>query len=151
MTTIAFDGTTLAADRSVCRENSSVGECTKVFHVREFLVGITGDLVEGDMLLQWFLDGAVPKDFPSDLTGEGHLHVIDQAGQIRVYSTKPTPATFRADKFAAGSGQAYARAAMACGKNAAGAVAIATQFDLYTGGGIDCLRFPTPFQAAVNA
>lgn len=42
--------------------------------------------------------------------------------------------------FSIGSGADYARAAMALGKTAAEAVAVAARFDLYTGFGVDTLR-----------
>lgn len=148
MTVIAFDGTTLAGDRRVCTGDSPVGTCTKVFKVRDVLVGITGNLVEGEVLLKWFREGAIPNAFPTDLghDSETFLYAFRLNCEVNVYTTRSAiPARFRSASFAAGSGQAYARAAMYCGRSAATAVAIACDFDLYSGDGIDTVTFDGGF------
>jgi len=64
VTVIAFDGTTLAADK--CMTNGMTRlSVTKIFKVYECLVGVCGDASAGMETLDWYRRGAVAADYPA--------------------------------------------------------------------------------------
>ncbi len=142
MTTIAWDGKTLAADR---RATDSEGQIKTVSKLRRAadgrLLAAAGSVCRCGVLLDWLADpqsGARPafQDVSEDyvdgieilLTGVARLH--QRFGYVDIL-----------DPFTAiGSGSGIALGAMAAGKTAAEAVEIAARFDSGTGNGIDVLE-----------
>lgn len=149
MTTIAFDGTTLAAD--AC---SWSGGCRrkvrKVFKLkapdgRQFLVAMAGTEVFCLSVLGWMRgkrDRPDPREFmeAADLNQQLAL-VIDEKHRCwllwnRLFYT-PTPEKI----FAFGAGQDFAWGALEAGASAEQAIRIAIKRSDYAGLGVDKVRF----------
>jgi hypothetical protein len=140
MSVIAWDGTTLAADKRIV--NGGIAKtCTKIFRHEKELLGITGDWDIGAELREWYKAGAVPADFPDEARkddGKAGLSVFD-GKTVRVYSAGPFPLIVEDKFFAAGSGRDFAYAAMYLGRGAIEAVRIACHFQTDCGSGYDIL------------
>lgn len=140
MTILAFDGTTLAADKRAVN-NGLRRTVTKIFRVDDKLVGFAGDLANGLELVEWVRAGCIISNYPKsqeDKDSWDTLVVIDADG-LRVYETRPYAIKFEDPFWACGSGRDYALAAMYLGKNAAEAVEIAGHFEISCGNGVDTL------------
>lgn len=140
MTTIAFDGKTLAADRRALN-SGLVRTTTKIKRFGNLLAGASGDLSATIEALEWVRTGRSPEDWPAIQRGEDYaaLLVID-AGRILLYEKSPHPAEFNDSIFAIGSGRDFALAAMYLWKSAREAIEIASVFDCGTGNGVDVLE-----------
>lgn len=143
MTVIAWDGRTLAADKRMSW-NGYPATTTKISRAPNgALIGGTGDSDAIAALRKWYLDGAVPADYPNN-TCDGdyraRLLVITPTGQITVYLADPVPVTLDDKCFAVGSGADFALAAMHLGHSAKKAVEVACALDTGCGNGIDTLR-----------
>lgn len=137
MTTIAWDGSTLAGDR---RGNAG-GMAYELGKLRGTadgrLLGFSGDIGVGMLMLDW-LDrgGARPPQQDTDrwatvleITPDGACWCHGRDSRWRI--EQPF--------FAIGSGRDFALAAMALGRSAAEAVDLAARFDTGTGNGVDAL------------
>jgi ATP-dependent protease HslVU (ClpYQ) peptidase subunit len=141
MTTIAWDGKTLAADKLV-----SFGglprTVTKIFRVGSVLVGIAGNAAEGYDMIEWVRGGCKAEDFPASQRDKDSwvscLLVSDR--ELALYERAPKPIVIEDGFFACGSGRDFAMAAMHIGKSAREAVEIASLFDISTGNGVDVLE-----------
>jgi hypothetical protein len=139
MTTIAYDGKYLAGD-SQSNDNGMMRHVVKVFKHKLGLFGISGMLTHGLQTIAWITDqGALPELYPKyEKDDIGYVTHIDRQGRIWRYEGSPMPVEFL-DKFiACGSGRDFACAAMYLGTSAENAVAIASKFDVHTGGNILC-------------
>lgn len=139
MTTIAWDGKTLAADKQAT-SNGLIHTTTKIFEHRTGLYGITGNFAHGIAVYKWITEqGADPKLYPPNPTNDdyGYLIHIDTNGKIWCYEGFPGPVKMEDPFFAIGSGREYATAAMYCGQTAVGAVQVASMFDIGSGQGVD--------------
>lgn len=143
MTTIAWDGKTLAGDR-LCTDGRTKSERRKVmqYALRAELIAYAGRVDVGDEMVQWYLfDVSRREAFPAGQRDDNTsvtLIVVERSGDIIEYGITPCPIRHSKPQFyAIGSGREYAMAAMHCGKTAAEAVEIAAVYDLYTGGGVD--------------
>lgn len=137
MTTIAWDGRTLAGDR---RGNAGgmAYELSKIRRTADGrLLGFSGDIGVGMLMLDW-LDrgGARPPQQDTDrwatvleITPDGACWCHGRDSRWRI--EQPF--------FAIGSGRDFALAAMALGRSAAEAVDLAARFDTGTGNGVDAL------------
>jgi 20S proteasome alpha/beta subunit len=141
MTTICWDGTTLAADKRATN-GGLIFTVTKIFRVRGCLVSAAGDFDRIMESIAWFADGADPAKLPphhrsnDDYVG---LLVIWPNGLIEKYERGPVPYKIESPFFAVGSGRDFAMAAMHLGKTAVEAVEVAMALDAGTGNGIDTL------------
>lgn len=140
MTCIAWDGTTLAADRQ-----SSCGgvkaPVTKLFRVEGCLLGLTGDLSVGMEMVEWFRAGAEPKDFPAsnkDPDKGCSMVCVRPDGSLWKYESGPYPFMHTAP-CAFGSGDLGALVAMSLGCSASEAVTRASEFTTSCGLGIDTM------------
>lgn len=144
MSTIAFDGKTLAADRRMSCTNG-IYECCKVLDEGDYFTAGTGDASLVLDLAAWFRGGRLAQHFPTTARTKengdvnGCLLVVWRSGRIERYEGSPFPIVYMGP-VAFGSGGDFARAAMYCGKTAAEAVAIAALFDKDTGNGVDTLE-----------
>lgn len=132
MTTIAWDGKTLAGDR----QHSMFNDCApKVFRLENGgLFGACGEAQDSVAVREWLEGGEKPKvgdGFHAILIKNGDLYVIEN----KLVLMKPTRRFF-----AVGSGRDFAMAAMLLGKTAKEAIAIAAQLDVDTGEKIDVLK-----------
>lgn len=143
MTTIAWDGKTLAADGQVTVGDSGIMTLKrqKIFkNVGMFdVLAFAGSLEPVGEFLEWAKnpgDGVPP---------EGEYTVIFAVDGTLHYSHMKTPIMQsveigKGDIDAWGSGAAYALGAMRSGKTAVQAVNIAIQCDAYTGGKVRSVR-----------
>src|SRR4051794_29428634 len=138
MTTIAWDGTSLAGDR---RGNSAgmAYEMTKVRRAADGrLLAFCGDIGVGVLMLDWLERGG-PRPAQQDTDRWVTLLEIDASGACWCHGRD---ARWQIEQpfFAVGSGRDFALAAMALGRSALEAVELAARFDTSTGNGIDVLR-----------
>ncbi len=146
MTTVAFDGCTMAADRMVNIGDTPVRAPRSkirrgVFQGDEALFGMSGAVAFSELLVEWLERGA-PADRPPDLDsaddGACSVIVATRRGVTLFCNTHlgvpigPTP-------WAVGSGANYALGAMAAGVKARRAVEIACTLDVNSGLGVDVL------------
>lgn len=140
MTTIAWDGKMLAADRRVSYGNCSDHQRTKIYRRGDgALCGAVGQSSRCAAFTRWFLSGEQGErpamGEKSDAVhaiivgADGVLTIHDEAGWFEV----------EAQFTAIGSGCDYALGAMAMGADAGDAVRTAIRFDGLTGGAVDVL------------
>jgi hypothetical protein len=144
VTTIAWDGTSLAADRLV----SSPGHKYSAKKIRkveleegEFLVaGFAGDLTACAQMLDWAETGFDPEQAPemADDAVEG-IAAYSTGLVYLICGTRMMPLTVDVPA-AVGSGGSAAMASMVREKDALLAVKTARKVDPFTGGRIDCIR-----------
>ena len=143
MTIIAWDGTTLAADKRAIYGDTAIRTTTKIFRIDAALVGYAGHADVGEEVLTWFQslmrDPAAYPAIQRDKDLWATLMVVWPDKEIWLYERTPSPVKFCPQNFAIGSGRDYAMAAMHLGKTAAEAVAITNLFDSSCGNGIDTL------------
>lgn len=131
MTTLAFDGKTLATDSRTCTgSNTVVCERTqKLFKVNGWWLAFSGNSQDCAAALQWFKDG-MPDNRPKL---EDNFSVLTWSGRKLVrYECGLVPMLQRVKIAAGGSGIDIALGAMAAGATAAEAVRIASRFDPFT-------------------
>lgn len=141
MTTIAWDGLVLAADKQVSY-GSARSMVTKIYRVTDGLVGFAGNGAHAMELLAWFNAGRDPDKFPSPRdrdAGWADILQVRRDGTLWFYRSSPYPAQLHDRFFATGSGGDFATAAMFLGRTAQQAIEVASRFDVYTGMGIDTL------------
>lgn len=141
MSTIAWDGHTLVADRQATYGEVALtcgGKATKLRKLPNGEVaGIVGTMSMGFALIEWYLAGAEPHLYPlmsSDC--QATLIVVGPSGPVRQYELTPHPLTFKESFLAWGSGRDLALGAMAAGADARSAVKIASSLDINTGKGL---------------
>lgn len=142
MTTIAFDGKVLAADKQATT-NTLKHTTTKIFRVGDIRCGFAGCAPIGRELLNWAENGFDPEDFPESArdTEENYtVFLVVEKEALRCYEASPYPLLFEDTYFATGSGGPIATAAMALGKSAVEAVELASKLDSNTGMGVDFLE-----------
>lgn len=138
MTTIAWDGTTLAADTLAI--SSGLKRRTSKLRVTErFLYGMTGYESEGIAIAAWLAMGADPaKPPPVDDDGAKGIVVERATGHVFAVSGKSCSLLRIREPFIAdGSGRDFAIAAMALGKNSEEAVELSSLYDVGTSGLIE--------------
>lgn len=138
MTTIAWDGTTLAADRRIsgC---GGVLNTTKIIRAPDGrLIGASGKASACEALRQWLLTKEGEPPVPLKDEAWGDLIEIEPDGTVYLWGEWGRFPVLD-DEVAIGSGHQFARAAMACGKSAAEAIEIAALFDECTGSEVDAL------------
>lgn len=139
MTTIAWDGTTLAADKQITEGSRACGLMTKIGRLGpDKLWALTGPASVGMQVVGW-LEGVRPK--PDPWPEKAEVFIIHRDGQVEGYENCATPYPQDPGPFTAGSGGPVAHGAMLAGSDAYVAVALASMVDIYTGGGIDTLTF----------
>lgn len=142
MTTIAFDGKKMAADK-----RAEYGGCiqvvTKIHRVGGCLVGGAGEAAFINAMVDWVRDGRQHDKFPASQKDKDDwqpIMVVEPSGRILVYERTPHPVVWEREFAAIGSGKHYAMAAMLLGHNASVAVRVAAHFDPGTGNGVDELN-----------
>jgi len=139
MTVIVWDGYRLAADKRAT-SNGNRRTITKIRRHGHELLGFSGDLCQALTLQQWYMDGAIPHEFPKQCEeGNQTLVVIGAKREIMCYVACPYPEVYEESYHAWGSGRDYALAAMFLGQNAIEAVRIASHFQVDCGDGYDVL------------
>lgn len=142
MTTIAWDGKTLAADKQLTKGGAKFS-VTKIKRIKGLLIGIAGDAFLKQQLLHWFREGTKHEDFPELQKSEDtncHVITINADKECHFWGTTPHPILIEEDFFAIGSGAHFALATMECGRNSVEAVRVAAKFDCNSGLGVDILE-----------
>lgn len=143
MTVIAWDGTTLAADKRAVY-GAGTYTITKVFRVDEDrLAGVAGCMARAVLIVDWLRRNGPPEEYPKqeDEADWVSCMVIHRDGRIHRYETRGVPMLVENTRHATGSGRDFATAAMHCGCSAAEAVAVACAYSADCGDGIDTLTF----------
>lgn len=139
MTTIAFDGKTMACDTRVVCGSNCYNTDTKIYENDFAVIGVAGDAGVGDILVgdRGIL---VPKHYDFDFEALVFVKDTEKVYKVAFYKSWDCALSSVipvADSFAAvGSGTPYALAAMYLGHTAARSVTVASQFDTNTGGKI---------------
>jgi ATP-dependent protease HslVU (ClpYQ) peptidase subunit len=139
MTTIAFDGKTMACDTRVVCGSNCYNTDTKIYENEFVVIGVAGDAGVGILLVK---DDGILRPQPYDFDFEALVFVKDTEKVYKVAFYKSWDCALSsvipvADVYAAvGSGSPYAPAAMYLGHTATRAITVASQFDTNTGGKI---------------
>lgn len=138
MTTIAFDGKTMSCDTRVTCGDTFYNTDTKIYENDAYVIGVAGDAGAGTMLVQ-------VSNILTMRTYEYNFQAIVYEKQTKrifyvsfdkSWESNSSVVPIVDSHLAVGSGADFARAAMECGYSAQGAVAVASKFDLNTGGKI---------------
>lgn len=136
MTTIAWDGKTLAADSQITGENFIYGvEDRKIFRVNKDLIATAGDSAQCLSFVDWYRDQS--QDYPEKMDDLAVL-VITSNGAFE-YTSHKTPQPVTAPH-SVGSGSGFAMGAMLAGASSKKAVDIASRLCKYTGGPVRTMR-----------
>ena len=143
MTTIAWDGNLLAADRKG-NSDGMARDREKIIIVPDRRVAITweGRHECGLVLADWWLNGCDVDKWPAfqeDDEAWTRL-LIFGVGEILEYERLPKAQAVTETPMAWGSGRAFALGAMAANMTAAEAVKIAGRYDIYSGLGVNFVR-----------
>lgn len=141
MTTIAWDGKTLAADKQSTSHDMG-RTVTKIFRLSDGLLALCGGGVHASAIRDWFMGERNPATWPRLNTEDNAgsvIHITDDG--IFVYNGQlmPTPEKLEDRFIAFGTGRDYAMAAMHLGENATTAVRVACEYDIYSGQGVNSL------------
>lgn len=142
MTVIAWDGTTLAADKKA-NANGIGRTVTKIFRLNaDEMVAFCGNAADAMAMLWWLKAARDPAAFP-ELSERDSMFawVVRRDGSIHRYEGRSLPIAYEDRAFADGAGRDYALAAMHLGYDARTAVEVACSLDCYCGNGIDTLTF----------
>ncbi|HCP0786304.1 TPA: hypothetical protein OCP62_004337 [Escherichia coli] len=136
MTTIAFDGKTMASDTRVVCGGNYYNTDTKIYENDFAVIGVAGNAEAGILLVK---DDSilVPKHYDFDFSALVWVKDIETLCKVEIYKSWDCALSSVipvADGFAAvGSGAPYALAAMYLGNTATRAITVAAQFDTNTG------------------
>lgn len=145
MTTIAFDGKTIAADgRETIGWRIVRDDYKKIHECMGYVFAFSGKAAFIDPLINWVVSGADPKDYPADKDADRgtSIFVVRPDGVVLLYPSGIAYATVAAVPFAMGNGCEFALGAMRAGKSAREAVEIACTFDVASGGVIQTVAVP---------
>jgi ATP-dependent protease HslVU (ClpYQ) peptidase subunit len=133
MTTIAWDGKTVAADGlGTCGQYALPGNFKKIIQKNGIVFAGTGTLVLLKPMIKWYFEGADPKECPCSGKDEFTLLVF-RNGKVLYYRTETPYAAEFAAPDAWGSGAEFAIGAMHAGADARRAVEIAAICNTHTG------------------
>lgn len=138
MTTIAFDGKTLAADRQM----GGIFNVKKIFKVPQGWAAGCGDYDNILEIVCWLQEGADRDDMPTlPDKNDTDVIIIVPSGKVQWLSWPYLRfVELTEERVSFGSGSEFALGAMAAGATAKQAVAIACRYDPHTGQGIDAVR-----------
>lgn len=139
MTTVAWDGETIAADR-LCGSHYEVG---KLFRLKDgSVIGGAGTYDQIVEVVAWLNAGAKPEAKPKLPEEDGSDLLLVTPKGVAFWLTWPFLRRVQINEpFAAvGSGGEFALGAMAMGAKARRAVQVAMRFDPHTGKGINVIK-----------
>lgn len=131
MTTIAYDGRYMAADSLMTQESYVAGTFLKIVAVEHGFIGLSGDVEDILLVIDWFNDG-MDNDKKPAVEAVNLIYVTDD-GLVFTMSHRLIPIPMQAP-ISVGSGQDFAMSAMLFGKTAKEAVEFAMTRDTATGG-----------------
>jgi 20S proteasome alpha/beta subunit len=132
MTTVVFDGATLAADSQITSSWKTTGQ-SKFYRFADGSVGAFAGTWADVLRAQLYLDGQTDTEPEGDWSAiiirpNGTVHAVDDDGCRMDVTGK---------RYAIGSGAHFALGALACGRGAVEAVRVAIELDPYSGGEIE--------------
>ena len=144
MTTIAYDGKTLAADTQMTIGDTTDSTCIKIVKRGAVLAGACGTSAMCKAFRDWFIGGMrgdPPKPYHAEKSDWSYWGLIfpPQSDSFLILQ-EPGWNWLRAPFYATGSGGDIATGALAMGATAEEAVRVASRFDTATGGEITVLR-----------
>jgi len=145
LTTIAWDGTTLAADRAAWSGNKKY-RVRKVHKVRatdgsQYLVAFAGDGHYAQALLTWMQGGQHPGDYPND-DNVTIAVVVDERRRVWQLDSKALRYGRVLERIhSSGGGHEFAIGALEAGATAEQAIRIAIKRSDMAGLGVDSVRF----------
>lgn len=149
MTVMAWDGRTLAADRSSNFGNQKV-PTTKVFrgvlpNGTRFIAAAAGNTVRCHEIQEWIAAGS-PKDtipdFQKSTADACDVIVVEEGNKFPLlYQNSHIPVRIETEKFGFGSGGDFAQGALMAGATARQAVEMACEWQGGCGFGVDALEF----------
>lgn len=135
MTTVVWDGKTLAAD-SQSTTGTVRGTAAKIAKNADgFLIAGAGSHAVVSQWIAWVMAGLPPDNQPASVD-DSTLIIIDPRGRARLFADVPVAQPVPRKKWAIGSGSDIALGAMAMGADARQAVKVACKLDVYSGGKI---------------
>lgn len=151
MTTIAWDGRTVAGDNQARSGNYRCPQgMHKIRRVGDRVYAVTGSAPLVQPMIEWHQKGAKPADIPQ-VKGDSYCRlIVFEKGRCYLYTSEiPYPDEYFAPN-AWGSGDDFAIGAMHAGADAKRAIEIAIVCNPDTGGDVKCidLAFQTQKQAA---
>jgi len=139
MTTIAWDGVTLAADTLITENGLRVGKTQKVWRVNGVLFGVSGGAEHLAEFRSWVAAG-MAGDRPAMKTGDNCAQaVVIHDGRVLSLMSGGWD-VMTSPFYAIGTGSPVAMGAMALGHTAEEAVRAAIALDVYSGGDVTALR-----------
>ena len=148
MTTIAWDGKTLAADSlRTAGDTIETNPAIKVFKdVGVYkLAAITGDHVKSNQILHWIKNIGGAHNFPIPACDDNTAVIcITEKAEVIVYraDSKGEPLNHGVGMYTDGSGWQLALGALEAGADAVKAVEIACKRDVYSGGEVKSYELP---------
>lgn len=147
MTTIAYKDGWIAAD-SCCTIGNYTSNSKKLYIIPD--VGVVGFAGAGNAMFKiadWWMEGC-QGDAPTvdDDKGESCIGILVSRKGVFCLFNGVHPMEIDDPWFAIGSGSDFAISAMSLGKNPKEAVEHAMQFDVGTGGRVDCIYCPNYFK-----
>jgi hypothetical protein len=139
MTTIAWDGLTIAADKLMVSCGSR-RTTTKLFLCGDYVYGGCGDVSDVALIAEWLTAGAKSDDRPKFDEDSGSHGVAIKIATAEVYAVTGKSAVLARiedRQHADGSGRDVAMTAMMLGKSAREAIEIASRIDAFSGEGVD--------------
>jgi ATP-dependent protease HslVU (ClpYQ) peptidase subunit len=150
MSTVAWDGKTLAADRQRTMGGTPIAfEKTFTMHMRggEYHFAMTGSVQNANKFKEWVIRGMNPNLKPA-LTDEFSAIMVNQSADKSVsavlYEADLIATPLERGNWAMGSGADFALGAMAMGADAVKAVEIAIELDVHSGIGITAVEVAKP-------
>jgi hypothetical protein len=134
LSTVAWDGRSLAADRQCCAHFKT--RARKIFRLSDGRIfGGAGVFEQVLAVRDWLQDGGAKPEGLNEFSG-----ILIESGTAYRLEEKLIRDRILERCHAVGSGAPFAITAMALGKTAREAVLIAARFDPRTGGGVDVLE-----------
>ena len=143
MTTIAFDGNTIAADKQMnfCDTPVATSKLVKMtYNGKRAVAAGSGEVVQYTPIIEWLKNKRKAQPV-LDATANFGVIVVTEDKVAYVYASALTPVAIKGRPWAIGTGADYALGAMAFGATAEQAVQIASELDVNTGLGIDVEGF----------
>ena len=137
MTTIAFDGEILAADRQTSEGGSMFRLHSKLVEIPGGWAAGCGSVPQIKRFMAWAKKGMKGKP-PADLDECGAI--VIRRGKVHLWEDGVPIDMDPGERVATGSGWKWAAAAMDFGHSAIEAIEYASTRDCYTGGGVDSCR-----------
>ena len=139
MSIVAWDGTTLAADKmAIC--SGAMLPATKIKRAGDIVLAWTGGLSFGIALADWYIRGADRRDWPEFQKTDDWCRLIVFDKEIFFFEQSPYAIPVEGSFYAWGSGRDFALASLYLGNTAVKAVAVASALCDSCGLGVDYFK-----------